>query len=742
MRVFLLQTLVFLSSFLIFQIELILGKTILPGFGGGYMVWGITLVFYQALLFVGYGYVHLMNGSLLFTRFRMIHTGLVALSLLLLPINVDRMQEPTYQWPIVGEIVFLLALTIGGLFFVLSTLSVYLQVHLSDSHLEARKNPYVLFAGSNLGAFAALLSYPFFWEPYFDLSEQTRIWEFGYAFVVVLFIAIQLLIPLRRQDKPTGISLPSVPRNQLFKWLLLSAAPSAFFLAVTNELTLNIAPVPLLWILPLAVYLLTLVLSFKKRPFCPNWFLNYFHWFVAMGVILFFFNLIGQSFLELGQTSFTEWFPDSPILAIFPILLMFLEPFWWLFFCFVFCLTCHFRLNESKPEDPGGLTAYYMVLSAGGFVGGFLVNWIAPWTFNLTIETFIAFALGIWGLALGQKEPKFQRYPFAPHCLVILGLTLAWPLLRDNIPSEGHFVVDICGGGIVLAMFASLGLQLKRLACVMAGLVLGVVFLDGYIFHKHQIFKTRSHYGVHMVEEGEGFRLMNHGTTLHGAQMLDPRAKRIPLTYFHPGSPVGLVLSKSPLPKQRVAVMGLGAGSLAAYAHEGDEWDIFEIDPTVGYIAQNYFTFLEDSLGKVNIIYGDGRVSMRKQPDHKYDVIILDAFSSDAVPVHLLTVEALQEYDRALKPGGVILFNISNRFLNLLPVIYANGKELNWHFSFKQNNEVIHPIKMSTLWAALTRDADSQKVLLEDQEWLTGKMKEKYRPWTDKYSSIWPLLKR
>lgn len=734
MRVLLLQTLVFLSSFLIFQIELILGKSILPGFGGGYMVWGITLVFYQALLFIGYGYVHLMNGRLLFTRFRMIHTYLVALSLLLLPINVDRMAEPSYQWPMVGEIVFLLTLTIGGLFFVLSTLSVYLQVHLSDSYLEARKNPYVLFAGSNLGAFAALLSYPFFWEPYFDLSEQTRAWEFAYALVVVLFIAIQLLIPIKKQDKPTGISLPSVPNSQLLKWLLLSAAPSAFFLAVTNELTLNIAPVPLLWILPLAVYLLTLVLSFKKNPFCPKWFLDYIQWFIALGIILFFFNMMGQSLMELGHNTVANWFPEHQMLArsVGPVLMLSL--------CFVFCLACHFRLNQAKPEDPGGLTAYYMVLSAGGFVGGFVVNWVAPWVFNLTLETLISFALGAWGLALGQKELEGKKSIFVFKFLAILGVTLMWPVLRKSIAPEGRFLVDMGSAMALLILFASLGTRLKQHAVVLAGLVVWVVVLDANFVQKQLVFKTRNHYGVHTVHEFNGFRMMKHGTTMHGAQILDPRGKNIPLTYFHPGSPMGLLLTQRQLPMQRVALMGLGAGSLAGYAKEGDEWEYFEIDPMVGYIAQNYFSFLKDNPGKVDIVYGDARVTMRKQPDQTYDAVVIDVFNSDAIPVHLLTVEAMKEYDRALKKGGVIFFHVSNRFMNLLPVIYSNAEALGWHFSFKLNPEAKPPLKAATIWGALTKYPESHEILKKEQRWLSGKIKQKIRPWTDQYSSIWPVL--
>ena len=734
MSVLLLQVLVFLSSFLIFQVELVLGKLILPGFGGGYMVWGITLVFYQAVLFIGYGYVHIMNGRLKFTRFRMLHTYLVGLALLLLPINGERMAEPSYDIPIVGEIVLLLTLTIGGLFFILSTLSIYPQVHLSESHLEARKNPYVLFAGSNLGAFASLLSYPFFWEPYFDLSEQLRLWQYGYALVVVLFIAVQLKIPIHSREKPSGISLPSVPADKLLKWLLLSAAPSAFFLAVTNELTLNIAPVPLLWIMPLAIYLLTLVLSFKRKPFCPGWFLKYIHWFVSLGVILFFFNLMGQSLLELGQHAVKGILPDFPLFAkIFgPLLILFL--------CFIFCLVCHYRLNEAKPEDPAGLTAYYMVLSAGGFVGGFLVNWVAPWVFNMTLETLIAFALGVWGLAIGQETGEKKKFVFALQFITILAVTLGWSLIRTRVDPQLVFLIDLSGALATLFLLFSLKQVFIRHAYVLAGLVAWVIILDNYILPKRLVYKVRSHYGVHTVSEEKGFRMMKHGTTTHGAQILDPRGKHIPLTYFHPESPMGLFLINRPLPARRVALMGLGAGSLAGYSKEGDDWDYLEIDPMVGYIAENYFTFLKDSKGKVDIIYGDGRVSLRKQPDRTYDALIIDVFNSDAIPVHLLTMDAFQEYERSLKPGGVIFLHVSNRFLDLLPVVYANTEKLGWHFSFKFNPQAQPPVKARTLWAAVTRDKKSHDTLVKKQIWMAAKMGGNIRPWTDQYSSIWPVL--
>ncbi|MDH3257444.1 MAG: hypothetical protein OEM27_07485, partial [Nitrospinota bacterium] len=391
MKLFLLQVLVFLASFLIFQVELILGKIILPGFGGGNLVWGISVVFYQALLFLGYLYIHWINRYFRFQAVRKWQMALLILSLLFLPLNVESLQNPTYEWPAVLEIVWMLAGTVGLMFFVLSSISVYSQIHLSTTSLKEKGNPYILFAASNLGAFAALLGYPLIFEPYFTLPEQILHWEIGYVLVVLLFGIVQVQVVPQPVDRPLGSKMSACPPIQILKWLLLAAAPSAMFLAVTNEITINIAPVPLLWVVPLAIYLWTLVLSFKKRPFCPKYLQERFYLFLSLGVVLFVFKAAGNNPVEYGIHLLIA-LRSTHYWAV-----VIMEPLILLTICFVFCLVCHYHLNQAKPEDSGQLTTYYIVLSAGGFLGGFIVNWMVPLVFDETIELLISFLIGVAG---------------------------------------------------------------------------------------------------------------------------------------------------------------------------------------------------------------------------------------------------------------------------------------------------------------------------------------------------------
>ena len=735
MRLFLLQVLVFLASFLIFQIELILGKWIVPGFGGGYLVWGITVVFYQGLLFLGYAYVHWANGRWPLGRLRGAQAALAALSLLCLPVNARRLADPGYHLPVVVEIILMLSLTIGALFFILSTLSVYLQVHLAASGHQARHNPYVLYAGSNLGAFAALLSYPFFWEPRFDLEVQLAQWQIGYGLVVVLFLLLLVLIRVEAPGRPHGHPLRRVEGPVLLKWLLLSAAPSALFLAITNEITLNIAPVPFLWILPLSIYLLTLVLCFKKRPFGPPALLNRTPLLLALGTLLFLFNLNHHSLMELFTRGLGSRFPDLYALGVVA------EPGFLLALCFGLCLTCHHRLQEEKPAEPARLTSFYLVLSAGGFIGGLLVNWIAPLVFNVTLETLIAFLLAAWGLALGREAEDPRPRRTGALVAAVIGASLAWPALEQAQPKEYGLLIALGGVLILLGLLYLLGTSYRRFGWVLAALVLVVPFMDRLILQKRLIYKTRNYYGMYTVYEEDGFRKMKHGTTLHGAQFLDPRYRRVPATYYHPQSPMGQVLLRRPVPLNRLALIGLGVGSMALYTVPGDTWDYFEIDPEVGYIAQNFFPFLATSPGKINLIYGDARVSLRRQSPGRYQGLVIDVFNSGAIPVHLLTVEALQEYLRVLVPDGVMFFHVSNQFLDLIPVLYADSRVLGLHFSLNFSAENHPPAKEPTLWVALTPSEQAHRSLQTTLGWRTGKPRS-VRPWTDRYTSLWPVLIR
>ena len=736
MKLFLLQALVFLASFLIFQVELILGKVILPGFGGGNLVWGISVVFYQALLFLGYLYVHWLNRYFRFQSVRKWQMVLLILSLLFLPLNVESLQNPSYQWPPVVEIVGMLTVTVGLMFLILSSISVYSQIHLSTTSLKEKGNPYILFAASNLGAFASLLGYPLIWEPNFTIPEQILHWEVGYILVVVLFGIVQVRVASQPVEQPLGSKISACPPRLILKWLLLAAAPSAMFLAVTNEITINVAPVPLLWVIPLAIYLLTLVLSFKKHPFCPKYLQDRFYLFLSLGIVLFVFKATGNNPVEYGIHLLMA-LRSTHYWAV-----VIMEPLILLALCFVFCLVCHFHLNQSKPEDNRQLTSYYIVLSAGGFFGGFIVNWIVPMVFDVTVELLISFLIGVVGMIwIGAPRIKISLQGFVAVAAILI-VPLAWVFAFNHFGPSMGLLIALLSGSILLGLYYCLKQDARLYAVSLAGIILVVPFLGYFSLEKHTLFKERNYYGIYTVYETGGFRKMKHGPTLHGAQFLDEKLQREPLAYYHRQSPSGEVLGHHLAPVSRVALVGLGVGSLAAYAQPGDQYDIFELDPLVGSIAQKYFSYLPDIKGKLRIVYGDARVSLRKEPENLYDAVFVDVFSGGSIPVHLMTVEAIREYLRVLKPDGILCFHITNAFLDLGPVLSSNAQQLGLLSAIKFSGiSKPPPEEEATTWVLVGRDSDRFRSLLRDLEWKTS-APNTVLPWTDDYSSLWSTIRR
>lgn len=735
MSIFLLKSLVFLASFLIFAVELILGKILLPGFGGGYLVWGVSVVFYQGVLFLGYLWVHFLNQRLAFRRFRQWQTALVAGSLLFLPLNIDRLRHPSYEWPMVGEIVFMLAATVGLLFFVLSGLSVYTQVHLSASTLPERKNPYVLFAASNLGAFAALLGYPFLIEPNLTLPDQVFGWQIGYVLVAVLFLAMQAGLRTQAPERPLGGRIAASSRSQAARWILLSAAPSAMFLAVTNEITFNIAPVPFLWVIPLALYLLTFVLSFKQTPFCPRFLQDRFYLFLSLGVVLFVFKATGNNPLEYAVLVLL-----SLKLPYYGLAVM-LEPVMLIAIGFVFCLVCHYRLNQSRPQDPGQLTTYYIMLSAGGFLGGLLVNWIVPLVFNDTVELLIAFMMASVGFWIADPDPPPADWKLAGWVAGVLLVPLGWVAALNVLGPQAGMLIALVAGSVLLFVLYLFGNDHRRFSYALAGLVAVAPLLDGLSEDQRTVYRIRNHYGLYKVYDTDRFRQMKHGTTLHGAQLLDAEHQNEPVTYYHRGSPVGEVLTRRILPFKNVALVGLGTGTLAAYGQPGDRFDVFELDPAVGHIAQTYFTFLARSRAHLRMVYGDARVSLKREPDGKYQAIFIDVFNSSSIPVHLMTVEAMKEYLRVLDPRGALFFHITNPFLDLAPVLAANARQMGLHTAIKFTNIHNPPEQEATTWMLITPNQALHNLFVTRLGWRVQNLYAD-RLWTDDYSSLWSVLRR
>jgi SAM-dependent methyltransferase len=737
MKLFLLQALVFLASFLIFQVELILGKVILPGFGGGNLVWGISVVFYQALLFLGYLYIHWINRYFRFKSVRKWQMVLLILSLLFLPLNVESLQNPTYQWLPVVEIVWMLAVTVGVMFLILSSISVYSQIHLSTTSLKEKGNPYMLFAASNLGAFASLLGYPLIWEPNFTIPEQILHWEVGYVLVVLLFGIVQVRVTSQPVERPLGSKMSACPPRQILKWLLLAAAPSAMFLAVTNEITINVAPVPLLWVIPLGIYLLTLVLSFMKRPFCPKYLQDRFYLFLSLGIVLFVFKATGNNPVEYGihlliaLRSSQYW----AVVAMEPLILLTL--------CFVFCLVCHFHLNQAKPEDSGQLTTYYIVLSAGGFLGGFIVNWMVPLVFDETIELLISFLIGVAGIMLVNPLQRKVFFRGVVTVAAILAVPLVWVVALNQLGPAAELLIALLSGSILLGLYYFLKQDARLYVASLAGIILVVPFLGQLSLENHTLLKERNYYGIYTVYETGKFLKMKHGTTLHGAQYLDEARRQEPLAYFHKQSPAGQVLGRRLVPVSKVALVGLGVGSLASYAQPGDRYDIFELDPLVGSIAQKYFSYLPEIKGDLRVVYGDARVSLRKEPDGLYDAVFIDVFNGGSIPVHLMTVEAIREYLRVLKPDGILCFHVTNAFLDLGPVLNSNARELGLMSAIKFAGITRPPPEEeATTWVLVGHDSERFRSLLNGLGWKVLDPNAPVSPWTDDYSSVWSAFRR
>ncbi len=710
---------VFLAAFLLFQAELMISKAILPLFGGSYLVWSVCVMFFQGVLLLGYLYAHIVVRKFGIVKYYRIHLILLSLSLVFLLgslVGGARLE----RLPFVIEIIYLLARRIGPLFLALSTTSIIIQSRLAASDLSQRTNPYILYGTSNLGSFAALLSYPFIFEPLFDLKVQWEIWRVLYLVLVVFHFT--LLTDRFGRKAPSSADLRKaeipgpIPKKELARWFLFSAAAAAMFLSVTNIITLDIAPVPLLWVLPLGIYLLSFTLNFKQRPWYPAWIANRFYQAIPVGIIL---------FLMMARKM------NLPFLFILPVHLGIL---------FVFCLICNGELYRSRPSARGHLTFFYLVIAVGGLAGSALVSWIIPPLSAFLVEYLFGFLLAALAFSLGlQAKPadKWWRYLLA---LSVILLVILWPTILSfwNYSDE---IVALVVGVLLIIIFLFLRRSPKAVVVALLGTIASTPFVDFYRIGGSLVHQHRSFYGIYRVSDREGKRILMHGSTLHGSQYLRLARQEEALAYYHKFTPAGELMSSSSFNFQTTGIIGLGAGSLSVYTKYGGSVDFFELDPVVGKIAEKYFKYLRNCAGNLRLIFGDGRLSLARVEDNYYDLLVVDAFNSDSIPVHLLTVEAISEYRRCLREDGIILFHISNRYLNLKPVLAAGGRRLSLEVLSKTNRRRIHnhPDAKSSVWVALVPDRDIAQRLVQDLKWSdlkTDPRIRKIRPWTDRYSNL------
>jgi SAM-dependent methyltransferase len=710
------------GSFLLFLMQPMIARMALPRLGGAPAVWNSAMVVYQALLLAGYAYAHLLARCTP-RRQAGIHLASFAAAALWLPIGLTGALLPPDASPALWAPWFLLS-SIGPLFFIVSAQAPLMQRWYA---LEtARGDPYPLYAASNLGSFAGLISYPLLVEPLLTLREQSLAWSAGYALLVLLVAVCALTVPAAAVEQLPQETEPAPTRRRILCWVALAAVPSGLMLSTTTHLTTDVVAVPLLWVVPLGLYLLSFVIAFAHGRKVARLFTT-----IAPLVLL-----IGGGFA----------FSDGSNLPFFGATIG-------LVLLFTIATALHAELFRLRP-GPSRLTTFYLAMAVGGVLGGFFCAVVAPGLFDWAYEHPLLLLGAAFLLPQAPFLPWGHRLPgWAAWALVAAAFLLSFAAeqrLWGLAGEEWALVPSIC---ISLIALLFIGERLRFALCL-AALMLSY---GGWLKLEESAegIRTRSYFGVYTVSTRNDppARLLTHGTTLHGVQNLSPGEEREPTSYYARGSGVGIALTGAEFlfgPEARIGVVGLGTGTLSCYAQPGQRWRFYEIDPAIVRIAgdRSRFTFLSSCAPQARVVLGDARISLARQQPGQLDLLALDAFSSDAVPMHLLTREALQVYARALAPGGILLVHISNRYLDLEPVLAEAARTQGWHAAvYDYNPDPAERAQNATIsiWVAMTRDSEqllALRILSREQAhgWRPLVGRRGFSGWTDDYATIVPLL--
>jgi hypothetical protein len=669
---------IFLSAFLLFQVQPLIAKIILPWFGGSAAVWTVCLLFFQVLLLLGYSYAH---GTIRYqtpARQRWVHCALLVAAVALLPLAPSEAWKPASGEDPTWRILGLLTASVGLPYLLLSTTGPMAQAWFAREHAGA--SPYRLFALSNLGAMLALLSYPILVEPFAPVRWQTAAWSLGYLAFALLcgMLAWRSVASAHAAD----VAPAADPRHKpgfatQALWVALAACASVLLLAFTGHMSLNIAAIPLLWVLPLALYLLSFVLCFEA----PRWYRR------AVWLPLLAVGLVGVCYTLVAQHRNTD------VRLLIPLFSATL---------FAACMACHGELARSRPH-PRYLTSYYLMIAFGGALGGVLVGLVAPHVFRDLYELPLSIAavclLVPIALLRGRTAWRPQRPLVVAAIVAVLAIALGAWLLRE-------YQEDVDNTRVTTRNF-------------------------------YGVLKTRD-YGEGPAEE----RMLTHGTIVHGRQFLSPERRAWPTSYYARDSGVGLAIERAgargPI---RVGVVGLGAGTIAAYGRPGDVYQFYDINPRVVEIAYSEFSFLTDSKAHVEVVLGDARLSLEREPPQEFDVLALDAFSSDSIPVHLLTAEAFGVYLRHLRAGGILAVHVSNRYLDLIPVVQQAARHYSLQARLVTNADDEEAGTYKSDWVLLSAspEAFSEPPLEEAGEEI--QTDTEVGLWTDDYSNVFGLLK-
>ncbi|HEU0134740.1 MAG TPA: fused MFS/spermidine synthase [Allosphingosinicella sp.] len=710
------------GSFLLFLTQPMIARMALPRLGGAPAVWNSAMLVYQGLLLAGYAYAHFLT-RLRPRRQAGVHLALFAIAALWLPIGVSSAVLPADAAPALWAPWFL-ASSIGPLFFIVSAQAPLMQRWYA---LEgARGDPYPLYAASNLGSFAGLLSYPLLVEPLLSLEQQSLAWTAGYALLVLMVGACALTVPASAVEAMPEAAGPAPSWRRLIHWVILAAIPSGLMLSTTTHLTTDIVAVPLLWVLPLALYLLSFVIAFAHRRKPADL-------IVALAPL---FLLVAGGFAFSGGSELPF------ITATLGLLLL-----------FIIAVALHAEMYRRRPE-PAHLTAFYLAMAVGGVLGGVFCAILAPTLFDWAYEHPLLIVAAAVLVPQSPFIPWAADIPARLRWLIAIGLLLlSWAVDQGLGPFTSEETALMGSVLISLVALAFIGFRWA----FAAGLLALMMSYGGWtkLEESGEGIRTRSYFGVYTVttRRQPPSRQLTHGTTLHGVQNLVPGGETEPTSYYARRSGIGYAMASLPIfhdPNAAVGVVGLGTGTLSCYAQPGQDWRFFEIDPAMVRIASDpsMFSFLSRCAPAAKVVLGDARLSLSREAPGRLDLLAVDAFSSDAIPIHLLTREALQVYRRALKPDGLLLLHISNRYLDLEPVLVAAAARDGWRaaaFDYSPAPEEEGRNLSRSIWVAMTKDEETLMTLRiasgEDAHlWRPLQGRPGFPGWTDDYASILPLL--
>jgi hypothetical protein len=715
---------IFLGSFLLFLVQPMIARMVLPRLGGAPAVWNSAMLVYQALLLAGYAYAHWL-GRFAPRRQAIIQLGAFAAAALTLPIGLIALTPSATANPFLWVPALLLA-SVGPLFFVVSAQAPLMQRWYAVS--EGR-DPYPLYAASNLGSFAGLLAYPLVVELWLPLSAQRWLWTAGYGLLALAVGWCALALPSAAPATARRTSTPAPNWPQLASWALLAAVPSGLILSTTLHLTTDIVAMPLLWVIPLGVYLLSFSVAFASRRGPAR----------LIGRLAPFILLVSALALFPAETEFAAVYAGLAVLNLFTI-----------------SVAVHARLFESRPAEEH-LTRFYLAMSAGGVLGGLFCALIAPQIFDWSYEHLIllvaAAALLDVGSLFRRSAALWTGGEAARRRTVVALLLLAFL----SIAGLGPFglppsrPLTICSLGAIIAVaIAALGKK-PVFAAAVAALMLAGGGWDRVALSAAPGRMTRSFFGIYTIGESNNSRRLVHGTTVHGIENLgSPERERMPTAYYVPGSGVGQAMTAVPRlfgGHARIDAVGLGAGTLACYAQPGQRWTFYEIDPAIARIASDStdFRFLARCLPDAPIVIGDARLTLDQAAPASTDLLVVDAFSSDAIPMHLLTHEAFEVYRRRLAPGGLLMVHITNRFLDIEPVVAAAAVQGGWiarRLSFTPSDAERADNAAPSTWVALSQSpATIDRLTAGQPSWQPLRARPNFVSWSDNHASLLPLIR-